>query len=256
MIKCTVVAGVLLTALPAPAWASLAPATAPSALALSDIPPSYLSYYTAAARTCPGLPWQVLAAIGSIESDHGRSQAPDVHGPSGAQGPEGPMQFDPATFGLYAVRADKARPLSPYDPRDAIYAAARLLCASGAPDEIARAVYTYNHAGWYVDEVLSLAARYSGSRRSSCARARPRTRAAQLTRGDTTVRYDKLRCAGRRWSISRATSSLAGALPTSARITVAHAASAKGRSSAAASLSVLVSSAITSDRRPMPTSSG
>ncbi len=163
----TAVGGLMLTAfpvLPVPAQAQLSPTAEPSAMARSDIPPKYLSYYTGAAKTCPGLPWQVLAAIGSIESDHGRSSAPDVHGPTGYGGPEGPMQFEAPTFAAYAVRADDEGPASPYDPKDAIYSAARMLCADGggSPNGLYQAIFTYNHAGWYVNDVLSLALRYSG----------------------------------------------------------------------------------------------
>ena len=153
----------MLAAFPVPAAAQLSPTAEPSAMARSDIPPNYLSYYTAAAKTCPGLPWQVLAAIGSIESDHGRSSAPDVHGPAGYGGPEGPMQFEAPTFAAYAVRADDG-PASPYNPKDAIYSAARMLCADGGGSStgLYQAIYMYNHAGWYVNDVLNLAQRYSG----------------------------------------------------------------------------------------------
>ncbi|SRR5581483_1424755 len=165
----------LLIPVPTQALAQLSPAAGPSAAARADIPPPYLTLYIRAARTCPGLPWQVLAAIGSIESDHGRSAAPGVHAPTGHvghagyagyAGPEGPMQFEPATFAAYAVRADRAHAVSPYNPADAIYTAARMLCATGArggsQSGLYQAIYAYNHAGWYVNAVLNLAARYSG----------------------------------------------------------------------------------------------
>jgi transglycosylase-like protein with SLT domain len=159
------VLGVTLGAMATPALAQLSPAAVPSPLALSAIPPEYLTLYQGAARTCHGLPWQVLAGIGEMESDHGRSAALSVHGPTGYGGAEGPMQFEPTTFAVYAVRADRRHPLSPYDPADAIYTAARMLCAAGggSPGGLAQAIYTYNHAGWYVNQVISLAARYSGA---------------------------------------------------------------------------------------------
>jgi hypothetical protein len=156
----------MLATVPEPALARLTPNAIPSAAALSSVPPRYLTLYTGAAKTCPGLPWQVLAAIGTIESGNGSSAAPDVHGPVGYGSPEGPMQFEAATFDAYAVRADKRRRISPYDPADAIYTAARMLCADGAYggslDGITQAVYAYNHAWWYVNDVLSLAEKYSG----------------------------------------------------------------------------------------------
>ncbi|MGH3157331.1 MAG: NlpC/P60 family protein, partial [Streptosporangiaceae bacterium] len=138
---------------------------APTALALSDIPPDYLLWYMDAAPTCPGLPWSVLAGIGTVESDNGQSPAPGVHSGANSAGAEGPMQFEPATFAEYAVKADPSQPLSPYDPADAIYTAAAMLCANGArggsEQGIRQAIFAYNHATWYVNEVLAWAARYA-----------------------------------------------------------------------------------------------
>jgi hypothetical protein len=142
----------------------------PSVLARASIPAGYLTWYIGAAQTCQGLPWPVLAGIGKVESDHGQSNLPGVHAGANAAGAEGPMQFLPETFGEFAVDADPAQPVSPYDPADAIYTAARMLCADGArggsPAGINQAIFAYNHAGWYVTEVLSWAARYAspGSR--------------------------------------------------------------------------------------------
>jgi soluble lytic murein transglycosylase-like protein len=137
----------------------------PAGLARADIPADYLTWYTGAAQTCQGLPWAVLAGIGKVESDHGQSGLPGVHSGANAAGAEGPMQFLPATFGEFAVDADPGLPVSPYDPADAIYTAARMLCADGARGGstagIDRAVFAYNHADWYVREVLSWAARYA-----------------------------------------------------------------------------------------------
>ena len=137
----------------------------PTALARSGIPADYLAWYMAAAKTCPGLPWSVLAGIGEVESDHGRSALPGVRSGSNSAGAEGPMQFEPATFGQFAVNADPGQPLSPYDPADAIYTAAAMLCASGArggsPAGLQNAVFAYNHAQWYVSEVMAWAARYA-----------------------------------------------------------------------------------------------
>jgi cell wall-associated NlpC family hydrolase len=140
-------------------------AAAPTALAQDDIPADYLAWYQAAAPTCPGLQWQVLAGIGTVESDNGQSGAPGVHAGANFAGAEGPMQFEPATFTEYAVDADPDQPLSPYDPQDAIWTAAAMLCANGARGGttagIRQAVYAYNHATWYVNEVLAWAAKYA-----------------------------------------------------------------------------------------------
>jgi hypothetical protein len=56
--------------------------------ALGDIPASDLSLYEAAAATCPGLPWTVLAGIGKVESDHGRSVLPGVRSGANFAGAE------------------------------------------------------------------------------------------------------------------------------------------------------------------------
>ena len=70
-----------------------------------------------------------------------------------------------ATFGQFAVDADPGQPLSPYDPADAIYTAAAMLCAKGARGGSAaglqNAVFAYNHASWYVSEVMAWATRYA-----------------------------------------------------------------------------------------------
>jgi cell wall-associated NlpC family hydrolase len=136
----------------------------PSVIALSDIPPAYLTLFMDAAQTCPSLPWSVLAAIGNVESDDGQSTAPGVHSGANYAGAEGPMQFEPATFAQYAVDADPGSKLSPYDPADAIYTAAAMLCADGAavgtPAGVRQAIFAYNHSPAYVSQVLAWAARY------------------------------------------------------------------------------------------------
>jgi cell wall-associated NlpC family hydrolase len=155
----------LVTADPAASQAGQSLDGGPSVLALNDIPPAYLALYMSAAQTCPGLPWAVLAGIGEVESDHGRSTAPGVHSGANYAGAEGPVQLEPSIFAQYAVNADPGTPLSPYNPADAIHAAANLLCAQGAASGtlagIRRAVFAYNHSWAYVGQVLSWAARYS-----------------------------------------------------------------------------------------------
>jgi cell wall-associated NlpC family hydrolase len=137
-----------------------------SADATAKIPPAFLALYQDAAATCEGLPWTVLAAIGTVESDNGRSNLPGVQSGANAAGAEGPMQFEPATFAEYAepVPTGGADPPNPYDPTDAVYAAARLLCANGAAGgmDIAGAVFAYNHSTRYVQQVLTLAQSYGG----------------------------------------------------------------------------------------------
>jgi cell wall-associated NlpC family hydrolase len=142
-------------------------------LALSRIPPAYLRLYISAARTCPGLPWAVLAGIGTVESDNGQSDLPGVHSGANFAGAEGPMQFEPATFAEFAVDADHDGAADIYDPADAIYTATAMLCADGAaggtPAGIRRAIFAYNHSAAYVTDVLAWAARYSISTPSGVA---------------------------------------------------------------------------------------
>jgi cell wall-associated NlpC family hydrolase len=145
--------------------ASTGLAGGPSTLALSDIPPVYLALYMGAAQTCPGLPWGVLAGIGTVESNNGRSTAPGVHSGANHAGAEGPMQFEPATFAEYAVDGDDDGTPNIYDPADAIYTAAAMLCANGAASGtqagISQAIFAYNHSQAYGTGVLTWAARYT-----------------------------------------------------------------------------------------------
>jgi cell wall-associated NlpC family hydrolase len=139
----------------------------PSATAADQIPAVMLALYQAAAAACPSVPWTVLAAIGTVESDNGQSTLPGVHTGANAAGAEGPMQFEPATFAAYdePVPPGGATPPTPYDPTDAVYAAARLLCANGGSGgaDLSQAVWDYNHTSDYVAKVLALAQSYGGT---------------------------------------------------------------------------------------------
>lgn len=137
-----------------------------SGRALASIPPTWLDLYRQAAATCPGLPWTVLAGIGTVESDNGQSSAAGVRSGANFAGAEGPMQFEPSTFSSYAVVGPGgADPPSPYDPVDAVYSAAHLLCVDGGgdPSTVAAAIYAYNHSSDYVAQVLSLASSYGAA---------------------------------------------------------------------------------------------
>jgi murein DD-endopeptidase MepM/ murein hydrolase activator NlpD len=95
-----------------------------------------------------GVRWEVLAAINEIETDYGRNLNVS------SAGAVGWMQFMPATWKLWGVDANKDGKRDPYNPVDAIFAAARYLKAAGAQNNVRRAVFAYNHAGWYVDSVM------------------------------------------------------------------------------------------------------
>jgi hypothetical protein len=138
---------------------SLVPA--PSGLAAATVPPAYLSLYGRAAAACPGMPWTVLAAVGAVESGHGQSTAPGVQAGVNVAGAMGPMQFLAGTWAAYGVDGDGDGVRNVYDPDDAVFGAANYLCASGAGSvtTLRQALWDYNHADWYVDLVLDLAAR-------------------------------------------------------------------------------------------------
>jgi hypothetical protein len=139
------------------------PAGNPSAYAVSDIPPEMLAIYQRAAATCPGLSWSILAAIGSVETDHGRSTLPGVHSGANFAGAEGPMQFEPETWAAYGADGDGDGVKDVYNPADAVFGAANFLCANGAgdPAKLRSAIWNYNHSDAYIDDVLARAARYS-----------------------------------------------------------------------------------------------
>ncbi|HWG15078.1 MAG TPA: lytic transglycosylase domain-containing protein [Streptosporangiaceae bacterium] len=123
-------------------------------------PGSYLELYKAsAARYCPGLSWTVLAAIGEVESGNGTNV-----GPSSA-GALGPMQFLPSTWQLWGIDGfgDTGSP-NIMNPYDAVPSAADYLCAEGAAkggQSLYNAIFSYNHADWYVNEVLAIAREYA-----------------------------------------------------------------------------------------------
>ncbi len=178
-------AAVAVLVLPAGAFAAdtfvvvpetLAPATAlPSALApnapgeiavdqsfttrplwVEQLPVDQLQPIWERAGAAYGVPWQALAAINKIETDFGNNM-----GPSSA-GAVGWMQFMPDTWLRWGVDANGDGVADPWSAEDAIFAAARYLAASGAATDLPHALYSYNHADWYVNEVLALTSLYGG----------------------------------------------------------------------------------------------
>jgi membrane-bound lytic murein transglycosylase B len=123
-----------------------------------SMPSGYEQLYRNAAKTCSGLSWTVLAAIGQVETGHGRNTN------TSSAGAQGPMQFMPGTFAAYAVDGDHDGIPDITDPADAIFTAAHYLCANHAgvsEHSLANAIWHYNHAGWYVELVLTLAKKYA-----------------------------------------------------------------------------------------------
>ncbi len=118
------------------------------------IPPFLLPIYQAAGIEY-GVRWEVLAAINEIETDYGRNLNVSSAGALGW------MQFMPATWEMYGVDGNQDGLKDPYNPVDAIFAAARYLKAAGAETDLRTAIFAYNHADWYVDSVI-LRARYIG----------------------------------------------------------------------------------------------
>ena len=138
----------------------------PSRAATADIPAGYLRLYRQAG-TRYRIPWSLLAAIGKVESDHGRAPLPGVRSGSNWAGACGPMQLGcvpGSKAGNAWARYGHGRP---HDPAAAIPAAARYLVDHAARRDLNRALFAYNHSWPYVARVKQLARRYArgGGRR-------------------------------------------------------------------------------------------
>src|SRR3954469_16719138 len=135
--------------------ASLISALSPPAKKKAAVDPkSYLGMYKRAADACPGLPWTVVAAVGEVESQHGRDAA------RSRAGAVGPMQFLPVTWAAFATDGDGDGKTDVHSAADAIATARRLLCSNGAGERatLATALWNYNHSWEYVARVLDVAA--------------------------------------------------------------------------------------------------
>ena len=131
---------------------------APASCGPTSVPAFLIPIYQRATKAYglgPAGP-SILAAINEIETGFGVNQ-----GPSSA-GAVGWMQFMPATWAAYGVDANGDGVKDPSDPEDAIFAAARYLKASGMPEDPEGAIFAYNHADWYVADVLARAACFGG----------------------------------------------------------------------------------------------
>jgi membrane-bound lytic murein transglycosylase B len=145
-------------AAPAPKPAAGRPS--PSRAAVADIPAGYLRLYRQAG-TRYRIPWSVLAAIGKVESDHGRAPLPGVRSGSNWAGACGPMQIGcvpGSKAGNAWARYGYGRP---HDPAQAIPAAARYLVDHGARRNLDQSLFAYNHSRSYVARVKQLIRRYS-----------------------------------------------------------------------------------------------
>jgi cell wall-associated NlpC family hydrolase len=151
---------------------------AASKAAGNTVPGNYLPLYQQAGRTY-GIPWTLLAGIGEVESDHGRSSLPGVHSGANAFGAAGPMQIGiggaagntwggapvhPAGEHVNGVATDGNGDgiASVYDPADAIDGAAKYLLEHGVQTDPSGAIFAYNHLASYVQAVLHWAGVYSG----------------------------------------------------------------------------------------------
>lgn len=151
-----------------------------SGYAEDSIPENYLEIYQRVGEE-KGVPWNVLAGIGQVESHHGRWDGPGITEGHNDWGAAGPMQFG-ALDGSAAGNSWGGEPIMPvadrpeqgygqdgngdgivnvYDPEDAIPASADYLIAHGAETDLRKAIYGYNHAWWYVDDVLEWADKYA-----------------------------------------------------------------------------------------------
>jgi hypothetical protein len=124
----------------------------PTQVALTDIPPDQLGAMRSAAASAPcALDWSLLAGIARVESGFGANMA------TSSAGAIGYGQFLPSTWAMPGIGNGG----NPYDYHDALPAMARYLCSSGAGTDVRHALFAYNHADWYVDEVLGFASQYA-----------------------------------------------------------------------------------------------
>lgn len=151
-----------------------------SGYAEDSIPENYLELYKEWGEK-KGIPWNILAGIGQVESKHGRWEGPGITEGHNDWGAAGPMQFGALdgsaagnSWGGEPIMDADDRPeegygqdgnedgvVSVYDPEDAIPAAADYLIAHGIKDDVRQAIYSYNHAWWYVDDVMGWADQYA-----------------------------------------------------------------------------------------------
>ena len=126
----------------------------PTAAARGAIPARLLALYRAAEQRY-GVPWNVLAGTNAVETDFGRNLAVS------SAGAVGWMQFMPSTWAAHGVDGNDDGKKDPWNPEDAIPAAARYLKASGSDRDLHDAILAYNHSESYVQKVLARARTYA-----------------------------------------------------------------------------------------------
>jgi len=129
---------------------------APTAFAVADIPVEYMPIFLKA-QSKYDVSWAVLAAIAKTESAFGQNMGPSDAGAIGF------MQFMPDTWNKYKQDGNSDGEFDPYDPWDAVFSAANMLQSNGFAEKPEKALFAYNHAGWYVREVMELASTYSAT---------------------------------------------------------------------------------------------
>ncbi|HEV2728365.1 MAG TPA: lytic murein transglycosylase [Solirubrobacterales bacterium] len=146
------------TPAPNPGAAFAIPSLPASSCAISGVPPVLIPIYHAASDKYALGPQgpAILAGINAIETGFGQNLGPSY------AGAEGWMQFMPETLAMYGVDANGDGAKDPNNPEDAIHAAARYLSAAGMPENTWDAIWAYNHADWYVEDVLEHAGCYAG----------------------------------------------------------------------------------------------
>lgn len=120
----------------------------------NSYPVEYKPIYQAAAERY-NVDWEVLAAIHSIETSFST-----INVMVSSVGAIGHMQFMPATFAAYGVDGNGDGKVSPWNLEDAIYSAANYLAANNYQNDKRKAIWHYNHAEWYVNDVLATAASF------------------------------------------------------------------------------------------------
>jgi hypothetical protein len=129
-----------------------------------EVPANYVPWLEKAATKYKLGPrgFSIVAAVHKIESDFGRSPLPGVRSGTNLAGAAGPGQFLAGTWTFYGVDGDGNGLRDIYSVADSVFATANYLHASGAPGDWRAALFAYNHAEWYVQEVLAVARSFTG----------------------------------------------------------------------------------------------